>query len=80
MALTRSQRMISINTREAVLMKHAADVAAGLRTVETGQLVSRHAAMVEALRIGLATMLDIDPVEFTQAADEAEAAEAQAGA
>jgi len=79
-ALTRSQRMISINTREAVLMKHAADVAAGLRTVETGQLVSRHAAMVEALRIGLATMLDLDPVEFTQAADEAEAAEAQAGA
>tara|TARA_R110000868_G_scaffold1698_8_gene13713 strand:- start:7264 stop:7482 length:219 start_codon:yes stop_codon:yes gene_type:complete len=72
--------MISINTREAVLMKHAADVAAGLRTVETGHLVSRHAAMVEALRIGLATMLDIDPVEFTQAADEAEAAEAQAGA
>lgn len=56
--------MISINSKEVPLIKLGADVAADLRSVETGRLVTRHAVMIEALRIGLAEILGVHPDEF----------------
>lgn len=53
-------RSISLNTPAADLLREAGEEAANLLSERTGLRVTRHAAMLAALRQGLATMLEVD--------------------
>ena len=55
-------RIITFNTAAADLLREAGDLAAEKLSKQTGLRVSRHAAMLAALRVGLAHILDV-PVE-----------------
>lgn len=63
-----ANRMISLNTAAAPLLREAAAVAAEKLSRETGLRVSRHAALLAALRRGLADILEVPVSDFNDPA------------
>jgi len=63
-------RMITLNTAAAPLLRQAGTLAAEALSRRTGLRVSRHAAMLAALRLGLAGILEVPVSDFDDPAED----------
>ena len=61
-------RILTFNTSAADLLREAGDRAAEKLSKQRGVRVSRHAAMLAALRVGLAHILDVPVADLSDPA------------